>query len=66
MYPRIKDTRIQQNITQTQIAQKLGIAQQIYQRYEQGKTKLSLENAVKIADILGVSLDYLAGRSDVP
>lgn len=66
MYPRIKDTRIQRNITQTQMAQKLGFAQQIYQRYEQGKTKLSLENAVKIADILGVSLDYLAGRSDEP
>ena len=52
------------NMTQRQIAEKLGIAQPSYIRYENGKAEPSLENLVKIADIFDVSIDYLCGRKD--
>lgn len=66
MYPRIKKTRIQKNMTQKQMAEKLNTKQPVYQRFENDTHKISFETAIKIADILGVSLDYLAGRSDEP
>ena len=52
------------NMTQRQVAEKLGIAQPSYIRYENGKAEPSLENLVKIADIFDVSIDYLCGRKD--
>ena len=35
-----------------------------YRRYESGERELPMEVAVRIADYYGVSLDYLAGRSN--
>lgn len=66
MFPRIKETRTKRKMTQAEIAEKLGIWQTAYSHYETGARDISLEMASKIADILGVSLDYLAGRSDEP
>ncbi|MCQ2399272.1 MAG: helix-turn-helix domain-containing protein [Clostridia bacterium] len=33
-------------------------------RYENGTSEPSQENLVKIADLFGVSVDYLLGRKD--
>jgi len=46
------------------IADKLGITPQYYYDIERGTRTLSAEHAVKIADILGVSVDYLLGLTD--
>ena len=66
MFPRIKEIRLKRKMTQAEMAEKIGIWQTAYSHYETGARDITLETAIKIADILGVSLDYLAGRSDEP
>lgn len=43
-------------------AEDAGLPATIYSEVEQGRTRLSYENAWKIADVLGISLDELGGR----
>jgi len=51
-------------LTQRQIAEKLGISQPSYIRYENGSSEPKQEVLVKIADIFDVAVDYLLGRKD--
>ena len=52
------------HLTQRQVAERLGIAQPSYIRYENGKAEPTLENLVKIADLYDVSIDFLCGRKE--
>ena len=52
------------HLTQRQMAERLGISQPSYIRYEKGRAEPTLENLVKIADIFDVSIDYLCGRKE--
>lgn len=61
-----KKLRLERNLTQKQVADGLGIAEQAYQRYEYGKTTPSATVLIALADFYDVSLDYLVGRSDDP
>ena len=62
---RIKEQRKLYGFTQRDIAERLGISQPSYIRYENGSSEPSQENLVKIADIFDVSVDYLLGRKDI-
>ena len=46
------------------MAAAIEITEQHYQRLERGVNLPSLENAWKLADHFGVSIDYLVGRSE--
>lgn len=61
---RIRDLREDADLTQKQVAQVLLCDQSLYSKYERGERALPLELAVRLADLYGVSLDYLVGRSD--
>ena len=61
---RLKEERIMCGLTQTQVAEALGIKQPSYIRYENGKGQPSLENLVKLSELFDVSVDYLLGKSD--
>lgn len=61
---RLIEQRKLERLTQQQMAEKLGITQPSYIRYENGSSQPSLETLVKIADIFDVSIDYLLGRKD--
>ena len=61
---RLKTLRKQAQLTQVDIAEKLGISQPAYASWERGIKKPTQENLVKIAQILNVSVDYLVGNSD--
>ena len=52
-------------LTQTQVAEKLGITYQSYQAYERGVALPTLQNFVKLADLFDVSLDFLIGRKEI-
>ena len=60
---RLYNLRTTNNFTQGEVALKLGIAYQSYQAYEHGKTIPTLKNFIKIANLYGVSLDYLIGKN---
>ena len=59
--PRLKDLREDRDLTQTQIADFLGIKQTVYSRYERGFQNLPLEFLVKLSKFYGVSTDYILG-----
>lgn len=61
---RLRELRLQEGYTQTQIAEMLNIRQQSYIRYEYGTGEPSLETLAKIATIFGVTSDYLLGLSN--
>lgn len=60
---RIKAMRKKIGLTQAEVAKKLGIASQSVTNYESGKTDPSIRNLISLAAVLGVSTDYLLGRS---
>jgi transcriptional regulator with XRE-family HTH domain len=63
---RLRHIREALDYTQEQLAEMLGVGVlQIY-RYESGKNTPSGEIVAKIAQILGVSTDYLLGLTDDP
>ena len=55
----IKDIRTKRNLTQEQLADKIGKTQANVSRYENGERKLDLETAAKIAKALGCTVDDL-------
>ena len=64
LHERMRALRKERGETQVQVAQAVGITDRQYQRFETGKQKPGFENFCAIADHFGVSLDYLAGRSN--
>lgn len=63
---RIRLARQASSLTAEQLAERLGIASESLGHIECGARNTSLQTLIKIADILDVSLDYLAGRSNAP
>ena len=63
---RIKELRVQNNVTQKQLAAILSVSEVSVQRFEYGTARPSLDTLIIISDYFNVSLDYLVGRSDNP
>jgi len=61
---RLTQLRKQNKMTQEQIAKRLGIHRGTYSNYEANKRDPDYEMLKKIADLFGVTTDYLLGRVD--
>lgn len=59
---RIAKLRKEQNITQVQLAEQLGIAQQTLAHYEVGRLRVAVAMLPTLAKLLSVSLDDLMGE----
>ena len=64
-FENIRSLRIDNGLTQKQVAQMLGISQNTYSQYEIGVLNYPVEALIKLADYYGVSTDYLLGRTTV-
>ena len=62
---RLKHCRKTRGYSQCQIAIYYDITEKAYQNYELMTKEPKLEILIKIADLFGVSIDYLVGRTDV-
>lgn len=62
---RIAAARTLRGMSQADLAETSGISLNSIARYETGDTCPSLKNAAALADALGVSAGYLAGRSEL-
>lgn len=51
------------NLTQVEVAKKLGLAKMTYHNYETGRNEPNIQNLIKIADFYNISIDYLVGRN---
>lgn len=64
---RIRELRLMNNYRQKDVAQKIGaVSHSTIANLETGATSPSLELVLKLADLYGVTVDYLVGRSDIP
>ena len=63
---RLRECRENANLSQKYVALTLGIAAPSVANWERGKTNPSHDNIVKLADLYGVSVDYLLGRTEEP
>ena len=59
---KIKYHRKKQGLSQKQLAGESGVSTSVLAYYEKDKADPSLFAAACIADVLGLTLDYLAGR----
>ena len=61
---RLRQLRIENGLTQEQVAAKLSMAYRNYQRLEAKDNTPNFANLLQIADLFDVSIDYLTGRTD--
>lgn len=66
LYPRIRDLREDNDLTQTQMGKILSCSQRVYSNYERGEIDIPTYTLIKIADFYIVSVDYLLNRTDNP
>lgn len=59
---RLRTLRENSNMTQQEVASKLGISQSYYSKFEYNSREPNLETVLAIADIFDCSIDYLLGR----
>ena len=65
-YQRLRDLRIDNDKSQSEIAEIIGTSQSYYAQYENGKRSIPFERVVALAKYYNVSLDYIAGISNNP
>lgn len=58
----LRELRVKNGITAEQIAKRLGVSRVTVTHWENGQNRIGLDQACAVCDILGCSLDELAGR----
>ena len=61
---RLEKCRIENHLTQSDVAKLLNTTQKQYSRWETGQYQIPLENLIYLAKIYNVSLDYLCELTD--
>ena len=59
---RLKKVRMDRHLTQAQVARKIGVTASMVSSYETDIRLPSYDVMIRIADLFGVSVDYLLGR----
>lgn len=61
---RLTNLRIDRDIRQAEVAEVLGIKQSAYSKYEKRRTKMQIEDLMKLCAFYQVSADYILGLSE--
>lgn len=64
MYRRLRDLRIDSDLTQAQLAKQLNCSQRIYSNYERGDVDIPTHILIQLARIYNTSIDYLLELTD--
>ena len=62
LHEQIRRLRMARGITQVELAHRLGVSKQSVSNWESNNIQPSIELLEKIADLFGVTTDYLLGR----
>lgn len=62
---RIKSLRLQHNLTQNDLAEKIKVNKQTISQYERGVRRPDFDTLNELCDFFNVSSDFLLGKSDV-
>jgi len=63
-YERIRNLRIDADLTQQNVADALHVRQNTYAQWELGIARYSLDTVIKLALFYNTSVDYLVGLTD--
>lgn len=66
MYPRIRDLRIDRDLSQTELANILGMSQSGYSKYETGENDVPTAILIRLSQFYHTSVDYLLGLTNNP
>ena len=58
---KLKKLRLEHNMTQLQVAQRIGVSKAVISSYETTSRMPSYDVIIKLATLYGVSVDYLLG-----
>jgi transcriptional regulator with XRE-family HTH domain len=61
---RLKNERKSHKLTQQFVADKIGVSVRAYQQYEQGLYEPNIEKLIILADLFGVTVDFLVCHGD--
>ena len=61
---RLKEARKSAGLTQKEVAAVVGVNQNTYSYWENGKTKIDSESLAKLSELFGVTTDFLLGRKE--
>lgn len=61
---RLRELRLERNMSQQRLAMELSMTQNTISRYENGEREPGIKELIRIADYFNVSLDYLLARSE--
>ena len=59
---RLRELRQQRQLTQVRVAELVGVGIRVYHRWENGAATPHFDALLRLADVLGISLDSLTGR----
>ncbi len=62
---RLKRARTMSGLSQVELGERVGVTGSTINRYEQDRRKPDPDTLVAMADVLGVSIDWLLGRVDL-
>ena len=61
---RLRDLREDHDLTQRAVGEAINVPQRTYAYYESGRRMIPPRGLCALADLYGVSVDYLLGRTD--
>ena len=61
---RLKELRLKKGLTQTELGEKVGVKQNTYTNWENGKREPNFETLLKLASILNTTTSYLLGEKN--
>lgn len=61
---RLKELRMEKNMTQEQIGEILQVKKYSVYTYEKGRSEPNIDGLIALADFFEVSVDYLVGHTD--
>jgi len=65
VYKRIRDLREDSDLSQTKVAEILGMSQTGYSKYETGENDIPTAVLIKLARFYETSVDYLLGETEI-
>lgn len=59
---RLRELRLENEIGQVELAKRINVSKGIISFWENGLREPTMSNLISLADVFGVTLDYLVGR----
>ena len=66
MYSRLRDLREDNDLTQAELAEFLGMSQTGYSKYETGENDVPTQVLIKLSRYYNTSVDYILGETGDP